>query len=86
MVAFDAFWQKYLWAFNIICSILVYEGGSVLTQARSLWRIELARTKWSGGYLNWYHPTRIRHITTGLYLGTLVNADDGPGELVLLKR
>ena len=66
-------------------SILVYEGGSVLTQARSLWRIELARTKWSGGYVNWYHPMRIRHITTGLYLGTVVDADT-PGELVLLKR
>ena len=76
-------------------NILVYEGGSVLTQARSLWRLELARTKWSGGYVNWYHPMRIRHITTGLYLGTNVEAagagEPGDlagagGELVLLKK
>lgn len=50
-------------------SIVVYEGGSVMSQARSLWRLELARTKWSGGFINWYHPMRIRHITTGRYLG-----------------
>ncbi len=53
----------------------MYEGGSVLTQARSLWRLELARTKWSGGYINWYHPMRIRHLTTGLYLGVNQNND-----------
>ena len=56
--------------------MLVYEGGSVLTQARSLWRLELARTKWSGGYVNWYHPMRIRHITTGLYLGVKEDSND----------
>ena len=55
--------------------MIVYEGGSVLTQARSLWRLELGRTKWSGGYVNWYHPMRIRHITTGMYLG--VNGEVG---------
>ena len=48
---------------------MVYEGGSVVSQARSLWRLELARTKWSGGYINWFHPMRMRHITTGRYLG-----------------
>ncbi len=62
-------------------SILVYEGGGVLTQARSLWRLELARTKWSGGYINWYHPMRVRHLTTGLYLGVEEN-----GGLCLLPR
>lgn len=50
-------------------SIVIYEGGSVMSQARSLWRAELARTKWSGGFINWSHPMRIRHITTGRYLG-----------------
>lgn len=39
-----------------------------MSQARSLWRLELARTKWSGGFINWYHPMRIRHLTTGRYL------------------
>ena len=57
-------------------SIIVYEGGSVMQQARSLWRLELARTKWAGGYINWYHPMRIRHITTGLYLGVKEDSND----------
>lgn len=59
---------------------MVYEGGSVMSQARSLWRLELARTKWSGGFSMWCHPMRIRHITTGRYLG--VNEKN---ELYLLK-
>ncbi|XP_063865198.1 ryanodine receptor-like isoform X9 [Scylla paramamosain] len=62
-------------------NIVVYEGGSVTSQARSLWRLELARTKWAGGYINWFHPMRIRHITTGRYLG--INEQN---ELVLLHR
>jgi len=57
-------------------NIIVYEGGSVMQQARSLWRLELARTKWAGGYINWYHPMRIRHITTGLYLGVKEDSTD----------
>ena len=48
---------------------VVYEGGAVFNQARSLWRLDLARTKWSGGFINWGHPLRIHHITTGRYLG-----------------
>ena len=50
-------------------------------QARSLWRLELARVKWCGGYINWYHPMRIKHITTGMYLGV-----DENNTLMLLKR
>ncbi|XP_069698288.1 ryanodine receptor isoform X7 [Periplaneta americana] len=64
-------------------NIVIYEGGSVMSQARSLWRLELARTKWAGGFINWYHPMRIRHLTTGRYLGVnennelyLVNKED----------
>ena len=57
-------------------NMIVYEGGSVLQQARSLWRLELGRTKWSGGYVNWYHPMRIRHITTGMYLGINGESND----------
>jgi ryanodine receptor 2 len=38
--------------------------------------LELARTKWAGGYINWYHPMRIRHITTGLYLGVMEDGTD----------
>ncbi|KAL0274262.1 UNVERIFIED_CONTAM: hypothetical protein PYX00_006731 [Menopon gallinae] len=62
-------------------NMVVYEGGSVMSQARSLWRLELARTKWSGGFINWYHPMRIRHITTGRYLGVNEN-----NELYLVSR
>uniref|UniRef100_A0A0A9WDJ1 Ryanodine receptor 44F n=2 Tax=Lygus hesperus TaxID=30085 RepID=A0A0A9WDJ1_LYGHE len=57
------------WSQDASQNVVVYEGGSVLSQARSLWRLELARTKWSGGFINWYHPMRIRHLTTGRYLG-----------------
>lgn len=62
-------------------SIVVYEGGSVMSQARSLWRLELARTKWSGGFINWYHPMRIRHLTTGRYLGV-----NEANELILVRN
>ncbi|XP_028968698.1 ryanodine receptor [Galendromus occidentalis] len=49
-------------------NIVVYEGGAVLNQARSLWRLELVRTKWAGAFINWENPLRIHHITTGQYL------------------
>ncbi|XP_063236802.1 ryanodine receptor isoform X2 [Bacillus rossius redtenbacheri] len=62
-------------------NIVVYEGGSVMSQARSLWRLELARTKWAGGFINWYHPMRIRHLTTGRYLGVNEN-----NELYLVSK
>lgn len=66
---------------TIFSSIVVYEGGSVMSQARSLWRLELARTKWTGGFINWYHPMRIRHLTTGRYLSVKEN-----NELCLVSR
>ncbi|XP_034937910.1 ryanodine receptor isoform X2 [Chelonus insularis] len=62
-------------------NIVIYEGGSVMSQARSLWRLELARTKWAGGFINWLHPMRIRHLTTGRYLGVKEN-----NELYLVDR
>ncbi|XP_049853809.1 ryanodine receptor isoform X5 [Schistocerca gregaria] len=62
-------------------NIVIYEGGSVMSQARSLWRLELARTKWAGGFINWSHPMRIRHLTTGRYLGVNEN-----NELCLVTR
>ena len=37
----------------------------MLNQARSLWRLELVRTKWAGAFINWENPLRIHHITTG---------------------
>lgn len=53
----------------------------MMSQARSLWRLELARTKWAGGFINWLHPMRIRHLTTGRYLGVKEN-----NELYLVDR
>ena len=67
---------RYFIPSHFVPSIIVYEGGSVMQQARSLWRLELARIKWAGGYINWYHPMRIRHITTGLYLGVKEDSMD----------
>ena len=45
-----------------------------MSQARSLWRLDLIRTKWAGGFINWGYPVRITHITTGRYLG--INSQD----------
>lgn len=56
-------------------NIIVYEGGAVLNQARSLWRLELVRTKWAGGFINWGYPLRVRHITTGRYMGFTENRE-----------
>ncbi|KAI4471407.1 ran binding protein 9-related [Holotrichia oblita] len=69
------------WSRDPAHNIVTYEGGDVMSQARSLWRLELARTKWSGGFINWSHPMRIRHITTGRYLGVNEN-----NELILVGR
>lgn len=45
----------------------IYEGGAAVSQARSLWRIELIRMKWHGALVGWEQPFRIRHITSGRY-------------------
>uniref|UniRef100_A0A3Q4GHR2 Ryanodine receptor 1 n=1 Tax=Neolamprologus brichardi TaxID=32507 RepID=A0A3Q4GHR2_NEOBR len=45
-----------------------YEGGTVCSQARSLWRLEPLRISWSGSHMKWGQSFRIRHITTGRYL------------------
>lgn len=34
-------------------SMVIYQGGSAGTQARSLWRIELIRMKWHGALVAW---------------------------------
>ncbi|XP_014664675.1 PREDICTED: ryanodine receptor-like [Priapulus caudatus] len=53
---------------------VLYESGEVMNQARSLWRLELIRTKWSSAFVGWANLCRIRHITTGRYL--CVNQDN----------
>ncbi|CAH0546152.1 unnamed protein product [Brassicogethes aeneus] len=69
------------WSIEPGHNVVIYEGGSVMSQARSLWRLELARTKWAGAFINWSHPMRIRHITTGRYL-----AVNEANELYLVSR
>ncbi|XP_077095388.1 ryanodine receptor 2 isoform X2 [Siphateles boraxobius] len=46
-----------------------FEGGSVSLQARSLWRLEMLHVAWSGSHTHWGQPFRLRHLTTGSYLG-----------------
>ena len=63
---------------------------AVVTKKRSLFKCStkvyylfssLARIKWCGGYINWYHPMRIKHITSGMYLGV-----DENNSLMLIRR
>ncbi|XP_074978445.1 ryanodine receptor 1 isoform X5 [Caretta caretta] len=49
--------------------VVNYEGGAVCTHARSLWRLEPLRISWSGSYMRWGQLFRVRHVTTGRYLG-----------------
>ncbi|XP_059214929.1 ryanodine receptor 2 [Centropristis striata] len=49
--------------------IMHYEIGSVSSHARSLWRLEILRVVWSGRHTCWGQPFRLRHVTTGRYLG-----------------
>lgn len=51
--------------------MVIYESGAAVTQARSLWRIELVRAKWHGALVGFEQKFRIRHITTGRYLGVV---------------
>uniref|UniRef100_UPI00358EA68B ryanodine receptor 2-like n=1 Tax=Myxine glutinosa TaxID=7769 RepID=UPI00358EA68B len=46
-----------------------YEAGAVCSHARSFWRLETLRVSWSGNHVRWGQPFRLRHVTTGLYLG-----------------
>ncbi|KAI1309032.1 Ryanodine receptor [Halotydeus destructor] len=62
-------------------NMVIYESGAVMAQARSLWRLDLVRTKWAGGFINWGYPVRIHHITTGRYLGI-----NDAGDICLLGR
>ncbi|CAI5451931.1 unnamed protein product [Caenorhabditis angaria] len=55
-------------------NMVIYEGGAAVTQARSLWRVELVRMKWHGALVGWEQVFRIKHITSGRYLGCLDNA------------
>ncbi|XP_071161899.1 ryanodine receptor-like [Mytilus edulis] len=49
-------------------SAVMYETGAVCSHARSLWRIEIIRTKWAGGFMGWGQQCRLRHVTSGRYL------------------
>lgn len=59
---------------------IFYEAGTVCGHARSLWRLEFLRTRWYGGFMNWNAFVRLRHITSGRYLGVL------QGEIAVIHR
>ncbi|XP_062858397.1 ryanodine receptor 3 isoform X2 [Trichomycterus rosablanca] len=46
-----------------------YETGKGGSRARSLWRVEPLRISWSGSHIRWGQPFRLRHLSTGHYLG-----------------
>lgn len=50
---------------------IFYETGTACNHARSLWRLEYMRTRWYGGFMNWSAYVRIRHVTSGRYLGMM---------------
>ncbi|TNN17701.1 Ryanodine receptor isoform 2 [Schistosoma japonicum] len=58
---------------------VMYEIGAVSTSACSLWRIEHKKTKWSAGFFSWGCEIRLRHVTTGRYLGVLPSEANGSG-------
>ncbi|XP_066532570.1 ryanodine receptor 3 [Hoplias malabaricus] len=61
--------------------VVNYEAGKGGSRARSLWRLEPLRISWSGSHIRWGQPFRLRHLSTGHYLGQ--TEDHG---LVLLDR
>uniref|UniRef100_A0A673K9V6 Ryanodine receptor 2-like n=1 Tax=Sinocyclocheilus rhinocerous TaxID=307959 RepID=A0A673K9V6_9TELE len=72
----DAAFQQTLWSVALVSTqtaetqgTQVRQGGSVSLQARSLWRLETLHVAWSGSHTHWGHPFRLRHLSTGLYLG-----------------
>uniref|UniRef100_A0A8C5DMZ7 Ryanodine receptor 2b (cardiac) n=1 Tax=Gouania willdenowi TaxID=441366 RepID=A0A8C5DMZ7_GOUWI len=53
--------------------IMYYAIGPVSTNAHSLWRLEILGVVWSGMHTSWGQPFRLRHVTTGRYLGLSEN-------------
>ena len=54
----------------------MYEIGAVSSHARSLWRLELIKTKWSGGFITWGSKCRLRHVTSGRYLSVMGSGNE----------
>nr|VZI27969.1 unnamed protein product [Spirometra erinaceieuropaei] len=50
---------------------VMYQLGSISGHARSLWQIEHTKTKWCAGFFSWDCAVRLRHVTTGRYLGII---------------
>uniref|UniRef100_A0A914H250 Ryanodine receptor n=1 Tax=Globodera rostochiensis TaxID=31243 RepID=A0A914H250_GLORO len=67
-------------------NMIIYEGGAAVSQARSLWRIELIRTKWHGALVGYEQPFRVRHITTGRYLGVVEGINEKLVQLLHKER
>uniref|UniRef100_A0A5K3EZT7 EF-hand domain-containing protein n=2 Tax=Mesocestoides corti TaxID=53468 RepID=A0A5K3EZT7_MESCO len=48
---------------------VMYQLGSVSGHASSLWEIEHTKIRWCAGFFSWEDAVRLRHVTTGRYLG-----------------
>ncbi|KAM7538970.1 hypothetical protein Aperf_G00000057777 [Anoplocephala perfoliata] len=58
---------------------VMYQLGSVSGRASSLWQVEHTKIKWCAGFFAWEDAVRLRHVTTGRYLGiTHANAGGNP--------
>uniref|UniRef100_A0A3Q3WQW7 Uncharacterized protein n=2 Tax=Mola mola TaxID=94237 RepID=A0A3Q3WQW7_MOLML len=49
--------------------VVNYEAGKGASKARSLWRLEPLRISWSSSHIRWGQSFRLRHLSTGHYLG-----------------
>ncbi len=68
----------------------MYQLGSVSGHASSLWQVEHTKIKWCAGFFSWEDAVRLRHVTTGRYLGITpaqASGATGPGhiDVVLLS-
>ncbi|KAH9279284.1 Ryanodine receptor [Echinococcus granulosus] len=64
---------------------VMYQLGSVSGHASSLWQIEHTKIKWCAGFFSWEDAVRLRHVTTGRYLGITRSGAGGnpsaPGQI-----
>ncbi|KAL5105243.1 Ryanodine receptor 2 [Taenia crassiceps] len=64
---------------------VMYQLGSVSGHASSLWQIEHTKIKWCAGFFSWEDAVRLRHVTTGRYLGITHTGSGGnpsaPGQI-----
>lgn len=60
---------------------VMYQLGSISGHAGSLWQIEHTKIKFCAGFFSWDCAVRLRHVTTGRYLGILSQPVGGTGHI-----